>query len=226
MSHARSRSCLEYTRNAVSVFVRSIPETCAISSVTAALVTETVFSLPGLGKLIVNGAGNRDYTLVLKGTIALSRARFPRGTLSPIFLSPAIVPSSCAMLKRPSGPMNKLADGAVMRMSAKLHARRTIERHCISIATPPMANIGAPSLSDSLRSAAARRSVKGLKRTSPTDNCRCNCDWPNWGSWWRMSSGTSQKPTSVYSANTPAKTASQRFHRILLIDCNTLPPVG
>jgi oligopeptide transport system permease protein len=37
----------------------------AISSITAALVTETVFSLPGLGKLIVNGAGNRDYTLVL-----------------------------------------------------------------------------------------------------------------------------------------------------------------
>ena len=29
------------------------------------MVTETVFSLPGLGKLIVNGAGNRDYTLVL-----------------------------------------------------------------------------------------------------------------------------------------------------------------
>jgi len=37
----------------------------AISSITAALVTETVFSLPGLGRLIVNGAGNRDYTLVL-----------------------------------------------------------------------------------------------------------------------------------------------------------------
>ena len=36
-----------------------------ISSITAALITETVFSLPGLGKLIVNGAGNRDYTLVL-----------------------------------------------------------------------------------------------------------------------------------------------------------------
>ena len=32
----------------------------AISSITAALVTETIFSLPGLGKLIVNGAGNRD----------------------------------------------------------------------------------------------------------------------------------------------------------------------
>jgi oligopeptide transport system permease protein len=29
----------------------------AISSITAALVTETVFSLPGIGKLIVNGAG-------------------------------------------------------------------------------------------------------------------------------------------------------------------------
>ncbi len=37
----------------------------AISSITSAIVTETVFSLPGLGKLIVNGAGNRDYTLVL-----------------------------------------------------------------------------------------------------------------------------------------------------------------
>ena len=36
-----------------------------ISSITSALITETVFSLPGLGKLIVNGAGNRDYTLVL-----------------------------------------------------------------------------------------------------------------------------------------------------------------
>lgn len=37
----------------------------AIASITAAVVTESVFSLPGLGKLIVNGAGNRDYTLVL-----------------------------------------------------------------------------------------------------------------------------------------------------------------
>ena len=37
----------------------------AISSITAAVVTESVFSIPGLGKLIVNGAGNRDYTLVL-----------------------------------------------------------------------------------------------------------------------------------------------------------------
>ncbi|POZ63179.1 oligopeptide ABC transporter permease OppB [Chromobacterium alticapitis] len=37
----------------------------AISSITSAVVTETVFNLPGLGKLIVNGASNRDYTLVL-----------------------------------------------------------------------------------------------------------------------------------------------------------------
>lgn len=37
----------------------------AISSITSAVVTESVFSLPGLGKLIVNGASNRDYTLVL-----------------------------------------------------------------------------------------------------------------------------------------------------------------
>ena len=37
----------------------------AISSIASAIVTETWFSLPGLGKLIVNGAANRDYTLVL-----------------------------------------------------------------------------------------------------------------------------------------------------------------
>lgn len=37
----------------------------AISSITAAVVTETWFQLPGLGRLIVNGASNRDYTLVL-----------------------------------------------------------------------------------------------------------------------------------------------------------------
>lgn len=36
-----------------------------ISSITSAVVTESIFSLPGLGKLIVNGAANRDYTLVL-----------------------------------------------------------------------------------------------------------------------------------------------------------------
>lgn len=45
----------------------------AISSITSALVTETVFSLPGLGRLIVNGAGNRDYTLVL-GLVVLIAA--------------------------------------------------------------------------------------------------------------------------------------------------------
>jgi oligopeptide transport system permease protein len=43
----------------------------AISSITAAVVTESVFSLPGLGKLIVNGAANRDYTLVL-GLVVLT----------------------------------------------------------------------------------------------------------------------------------------------------------
>jgi oligopeptide transport system permease protein len=37
----------------------------ASGSITAAVVTESVFSLPGIGKLIVNGAANRDYTLVL-----------------------------------------------------------------------------------------------------------------------------------------------------------------
>ncbi|HVZ46036.1 MAG TPA: oligopeptide ABC transporter permease OppB [Ramlibacter sp.] len=45
--------------------VVSVVSPLAISSITAALVTETVFNLPGIGKLIVNGAANRDYTLVL-----------------------------------------------------------------------------------------------------------------------------------------------------------------
>ena len=37
----------------------------AVSSITSALVTESIFSIPGLGILVVNGAANRDYTLVL-----------------------------------------------------------------------------------------------------------------------------------------------------------------
>jgi len=37
----------------------------AIASITSAIVTETWFSLPGLGQLIVHGASDRDYTLVL-----------------------------------------------------------------------------------------------------------------------------------------------------------------
>lgn len=45
--------------------VMSVLGPLTISSITAAVVTETVFGLPGLGKLIANGAANRDYTLVL-----------------------------------------------------------------------------------------------------------------------------------------------------------------
>jgi len=40
----------------------------------------------------VSAAMKRDYTLVLKGTLALSRARFPRGTLSPMLDSLARAP--------------------------------------------------------------------------------------------------------------------------------------
>ena len=40
----------------------------------------------------VSAAMQRDYTLVLKGTMALSRARFPRGTLSPMLDSLARAP--------------------------------------------------------------------------------------------------------------------------------------
>ncbi|MEJ7138485.1 oligopeptide ABC transporter permease OppB [Amphibiibacter pelophylacis] len=44
----------------------------AISNITAAVVTETVFALPGLGQLVVNGASNRDYTLVLGLVVLLT----------------------------------------------------------------------------------------------------------------------------------------------------------
>jgi len=37
----------------------------AIASITSAIVTESWFSIPGLGKLIINDASDRDYTLVL-----------------------------------------------------------------------------------------------------------------------------------------------------------------
>jgi len=40
----------------------------------------------------ISAAMKRDYTLVLKGTIALSRTRFPRGTLSPMLDAIARVP--------------------------------------------------------------------------------------------------------------------------------------
>ena len=42
----------------------------AISSITSTIITEYVFSLPGIGKLLVNAASNRDYTLVT-GLVAL-----------------------------------------------------------------------------------------------------------------------------------------------------------
>lgn len=45
----------------------------AVSSITSALVTESIFSIPGLGVLVVNGAANRDYTLVL-GLVVLITA--------------------------------------------------------------------------------------------------------------------------------------------------------
>jgi oligopeptide transport system permease protein len=53
--------------------VLSLFTSIALSSITAAIVTETVFSLPGLGQLIINGAINRDYTLVL-GLVVLVTA--------------------------------------------------------------------------------------------------------------------------------------------------------
>ncbi len=45
--------------------VVSVMGPLAIASITSAIVTESWFSIPGLGRLIVNGASDRDYTLVL-----------------------------------------------------------------------------------------------------------------------------------------------------------------
>jgi oligopeptide transport system permease protein len=59
--------------------VISLLGTIAISSITAAVVTESVFSLPGLGQLVVNGAINRDYTLML-GLVVLT-------TVAAVFLN-------------------------------------------------------------------------------------------------------------------------------------------
>jgi oligopeptide transport system permease protein len=51
--------------------VVSLLGSVCIASITSAIVTESVFALPGLGQLIVNGAINRDYTLVL-GLVVLT----------------------------------------------------------------------------------------------------------------------------------------------------------
>jgi oligopeptide transport system permease protein len=51
--------------------VVSLMGSVCISSITSAIVTESVFALPGLGQLVVNGAINRDYTLVL-GLVVLT----------------------------------------------------------------------------------------------------------------------------------------------------------
>jgi oligopeptide transport system permease protein len=69
--------------------VISLLGTISISSITAAVVTESVFSLPGLGQLVVNGAINRDYTLML-GLVVLT-------TIAAVFLN-LLVDLAYAML--------------------------------------------------------------------------------------------------------------------------------
>lgn len=70
---SRSTVVLRHALRPTLIPVASVIGPLAISSITAAVVTESVFSLPGLGKLIVNGAANRDYTLVL-GLVVLVTA--------------------------------------------------------------------------------------------------------------------------------------------------------
>lgn len=40
------------------------------------MVIETIYGLPGIGQLFVNGALNRDYSLVLSLTILVARNHF------------------------------------------------------------------------------------------------------------------------------------------------------
>jgi oligopeptide transport system permease protein len=62
---SRSTIVLRHALRPTLIPVASVIGPLAISAITSAVVTESVFSLPGIGKLIVNGAANRDYTLVL-----------------------------------------------------------------------------------------------------------------------------------------------------------------
>jgi oligopeptide transport system permease protein len=62
---------LRHAMKPALVPVVSLMGSVCISSITAAIVTESVFALPGLGQLVVNGAINRDYTLVL-GLVVLT----------------------------------------------------------------------------------------------------------------------------------------------------------
>lgn len=73
------RIVLRHALKPASLPVISLLGTIAISSITAAVVTESVFSLPGLGQLVVNGAINRDYTLML-GLVVLT-------TVAAVFLN-------------------------------------------------------------------------------------------------------------------------------------------
>ncbi len=64
--------------------VVSLLGSICISSITAAVVTESVFALPGLGQLVVDGAINRDYTLVL-GLVVLTTVAAVFSTCSSIW---------------------------------------------------------------------------------------------------------------------------------------------
>lgn len=49
-----------------------------VGIITGSIVIETIFGLPGIGRLFVNGALNRDYSMVLSLTILV-------GTLTILF---------------------------------------------------------------------------------------------------------------------------------------------
>jgi oligopeptide transport system permease protein len=62
---SQSRIILKHAFKPALMPVVSVMGPLCISTITSAIVTESVFSLPGIGKLITNAASNRDYTLML-----------------------------------------------------------------------------------------------------------------------------------------------------------------
>jgi hypothetical protein len=76
----------------------------------------------------ISEAHRRDYTLVLKGTIALSRTRFPRGTLSPMLDAIARAPLWDTGSTTATAPATAWATSSTCTKARRASARRSPTR--------------------------------------------------------------------------------------------------
>ena len=83
---------------------------------------------PRLAIGTVSDAMKRDYTLVLKGTLALSRTRFPRGTLSPMLDAIARAPLWAEGLTTATAPGTASATSSTSTRARSRSARRSPTR--------------------------------------------------------------------------------------------------